>query len=102
MHPFDNFAAKYGEVRSRKGRGAFIDILIALIPVIVPLIQDCFKANAQAVRRRLFNRARLAVGIMRAQPGLSFADAFEAADDCFDVADQATDAEVEDFIRCCK
>lgn len=102
MHPFDKFAEKYAEHRSRKGRGAFIDILISLIPVIIPLIQGCFNATPRAVRRRLFSRARLAAEIRKMQPDLTYAEAFEAADDCFDVADAASDQEVQEFIQCCK
>ena len=105
MHPFEKFEEMYNEVRSKKGHGGFIDVILALLPVILPLIQDCFKTNSvnpRAVRRRLFNRARIASGLMKTQAGLTWKDAFDAADDCFDVADAASDADVQEFIECCK
>lgn len=105
MHPFDKFAEKYNEHRSRKGRGAFIDVILALLPILLPLIQDCFQSNSakpRALRRRFLNRARIASALMRTQSGLDWQDAFDAADDCFDVADAATDADLVEFIECCK
>lgn len=102
MHPFDKFEEMFGQVRSKNGHKGFIDFLVTILPAVLPLIIECFNPTPAALRRPLFNRARLAAAIRRHDPSVTFAEAFEAADDCFQVAKEATDEELQEFVKCCR
>lgn len=92
----DRFAARTG------GRAGFDPtIVIGLITVLLPMIQNCFKARPAQLRRRLGNRARLVTGLRRERPDLGWREAAEAVDDLFDVADKAKDEELVEFAAYC-
>lgn len=95
--------ARLAEGRTRRGLGIDFITIISIISAIVPLIQGCFNPKPAALRRRLLNRARLAVAIRRENPDLALAQAMSEADAVFDLADQATDAELQMLVDdCCK
>lgn len=75
--------------------------LIAIIQAIITTIQNCRKPNAQTLRRRLFNRIRLAAAIQRNYPGLTWEQAIAQADVAFDLADKATEEELNLLIADC-
>lgn len=88
---------------SKRGEGYKFDptLIIAIISALIPLIANCFNPKPQALRRRFLNRARVAAAIRREQPGLSFQEAFDEADNLFDLADKATDEELQLLINDC-
>jgi hypothetical protein len=78
-------------------------IIAALIAAVLPLIMNCFNPTPAALRWRLFNRTLVAMAIRRVRRDLSYAQAFVEADILFDLADEATDAELQLLIDdCCK
>jgi hypothetical protein len=94
---------RLSEGRARRGLGIDFITIIGIITALLPLIQNCFNPQPQALRRRLLNRARLAVAMRRENPGLTLRQAMDEADAMFDLADKATDAELQLLIDdCCK
>ena len=90
-------------IQSKSGDGVQFDpaIIIAFISALIPLIQGCFKPKPSSLRRRVFNRARFANAIRRENPSISYSQAFAEADNCFALADKATDAELQLVIDDC-
>jgi hypothetical protein len=76
-------------------------IIITILAALIPLIQQCLANRPSALRRRLLNRPRVVVAIRRERPDLSWSDASKLADQCFDLADKASDAELKLFIKDC-
>ena len=88
-------------------RGFDPTIIITLIAALIPVVIDCFKNRTTRqrplgrIRGRLLGRARIAAAYRREQPDLSWAQSLRLADYTFDVADEATEEEVETFIKDC-
>lgn len=72
--------------------------ILALISGIITLIQGCSNPTPKALRKRLFNRSRLAVVTKQADPSLTWINAYAKADHIFDLADKAKDEELEAVI----
>lgn len=80
---------------------AFIDptIIITIITALIPLIQQCFKPKPASLRRRLGNRGQVAAALRG--KGLGWIEAFTAANQLFDVADESKDEEIQAVIDDC-
>lgn len=81
--------------------GFDIAVIVATIAALVPLIQNCFSPTPRALRRRLFNRARVAAAVRGAAPALSWAEGLKKADVILDLAEGATDEELQALIDDC-
>lgn len=77
-------------------------MIFTILAAIIPLIQGCFNPTAAMLKRRPFNRARVAIALRQQDSSLTFAQAFIEADDLIDVAQEATDEELTLFIKDCK
>jgi hypothetical protein len=75
--------------------------IISIIASIILMIQNCQRPSARGLRRRLFNRARLAAGLREKVGGLSWRESLGLADDVFDLADEAKDDELQMLILDC-
>ena len=73
----------------------------SILKILVSIISGCLKPTPSAIRRKFGNRGRLALAIRQDQPEMAFSDAFVAADHCFDMARDSTDAECQLFIADC-
>lgn len=98
---FDLLEERYAARAARDGVEFDPLIIIAIIGMLVQVIQGCFQRSPQAMRRRLLNRARLAVGLRERMPNLMWVEAFRQADLLFDMADEATDDELQLLITDC-
>lgn len=87
---------------SGSGVGFDPTIIITLITVLLPLIQNCFKPKPAMLRQRGFTKIRLVHGLREKSPGLSRSDARAIVDAAYEVADDSSDEEVQGFIdECC-
>lgn len=75
-------------------------IVIMIITALLPLIQDCFKPKPATLRRRFLNRARVVTSLRR-HAGMSWAEAWVEANNLFDLADAASDADLQLLIDDC-
>lgn len=75
--------------------------IFTIITALLPLIQNCFAPKPSALRRRLFNRSRVANALRREDQSLSWSDSMRKADRLFDLADKATDEELQSLIEDC-
>lgn len=98
------FEEKLNVTISARNRRFFDPSIIgAIIAALLPLLQNCFRPNAQSVRRRFGNRVRLANAIHNQLPYASWSECYEHADDVLQVADEAPDNDVNEFIlECCR
>lgn len=79
---------------------ATIALIMALLQAAIPMIQQCFTPKPAALRRKFLNRAKLAVNIMR-ETGLGPVKAFVEADRMLDIAQKASDEELQMVIDDC-
>lgn len=87
---------------SQNGVGFDPTIIITLITVLLPLIQNCFKPKPAMLRRRGFAKIRAIHGLREKSPGLSRRDAEEIVEAGYEVLDESSDEEVQGFIdECC-
>lgn len=70
---------------------------LGIITAIVAAIQGCIKPTPATLKRRLLNRTLLALQIRR-QTGASFGQAYSSADAVFDLADAATEDQLQGLI----
>lgn len=75
--------------------------ILTIITALIPLIQGCFNANPKALRRRLFNRSRVATSIRKEAPQIGWAESLRMTDKIFDLADSARDEELQALINDC-
>jgi hypothetical protein len=87
---------------SKQGENVQFDIavILAIISAVLPLIMNCFAPKPSMLRRRLGNRARVATAIRR-ETGMGFFAAMKEADNLFDLAEKATDEELQLLIDDC-
>lgn len=94
--------ASGGTVDFAPAKGAISPALLAAILAAVQLlIQNCTAQTPRALRRRLGNRARVALALYRDCAGLSWAEALGYADRLFDLAESATDEEIRGLVADC-
>ncbi len=84
-----------------EGVGFDPTIILLLISVLLPLIQSCFAPKPAALRRRFGNRARVAAALRRESLALTWAECFRHADGVLDLAEAATDEELQSLIDDC-
>lgn len=72
----------------------------SLLTIILPLILDCIKPKPAALRRRLGNRVRIAA-LVCSKLGCPWAEGVEIADHLLDMANEAKDGELQQFINDC-
>lgn len=75
--------------------------IITILAALIPLLINCFNASPRLLRRRTLNRPRLITALHRAG-GWSLAECRRYADDVFDLAEGATDEELQKLIDECK
>ncbi len=75
--------------------------LQAIIAAIMALMQSCPNPTPANARRRLLNRARLAVGIRKEVPTLTWQEAYTYSDQCLAIAKDASDEDVQEVIDDC-
>lgn len=76
--------------------------IIAIITAIVNVIQNCKQPTPANLKRRLFNRAKVAMALMKEDSNLTFFAARAQADELFDMADSASDVELQSLIADCQ
>jgi hypothetical protein len=72
-----------------------------LLAALIPLIQNCFFARPQSLRRRLLSMPRLVSAIYN-ETGWAYDECRQAATHICDLADEATDDELHALIEDCK
>lgn len=104
MNSFELFEQKLGAKLNPSGQEVRFDptIILMILGIIIPLIQQCFFPSAARLRQRRLMRPRLIAAIKREARELTWEEVRQAADACFDVADEATEDECQAFIKeCC-
>lgn len=83
--------------------GVMIDPLtiITILAALIPLLINCFSASPRLLRRRVLNRPRLIAALHR-EGGWTLLECRKYAEAICDLADGATDEELQTLIEECK
>ena len=96
---FQLFEEKLAAKVDPSGQAALdIAAIIAMLMALLPLIQGCFALKASTLRRRAGNRGRLIAAYRRERPELTWRESTQAVNLVFEVADEATNEDLELFI----
>lgn len=100
MTGFQLFEDKMASKQSGDGMKFDPSAIIALIQTIIPLITNCFNKAPASIRRRLGNRSRL-IASLRRDANMTWPEAVKTADAVYEVVDDASDAEIQLFVKDC-
>lgn len=98
----DLLEERIGAQKAKKGMKLDPVTIAMLIAAIYPVIKNCLNPTPETLRRKLFNRAPLALSIRKENPSMRFVAAFQEADDLMDLAKEAKDEELQLVIDDCR